>query len=101
MSEKKLQELLSIISEGQDSEQRRKLYNYIRKLRKENYELKNELSIQKVLGIEKEKTIENRTNRIVKAQKYIKTKYIAQGGLTSYEVNDLLNEILEILDKGE
>ena len=101
MSEKKLQELLSIISEGQDSEQRRKLYNYIRKLRKENYELKNELSIQKVLGIEKEKTIENRTNRIVKAQKYIKTKYIAQGGLTSYEVNDLLNEFLEILDKGE
>lgn len=101
MSEKKLQELLSIISEGQDSEQRRKLYNYIRKLRKENYELKNELSIQKVLGIEKEKTIENRTNRIVKAQKYIKTKYIAQGGLTSYEVNDLLNEFLKILDKGE
>ena len=101
MSEKKLQELLSIISEGQDSEQRRKLYNYIRKLRKENYELKNELSIQKVLGIEKEKTIENRTNRIVKAQKYIKTKYIAQGGLTSYEVNDLLNKFLEILDKGE
>ena len=69
--------------------------------KEENYELKNELSIQKVLGIEKEKTIENRTNRIVKAQKYIKTKYIAQGGLTSYEVNDLLNEFLKILDKGE
>lgn len=94
MSEKKLQELLSIISEGQDSEQRRKLYNYIRKLRKENYELKNELSIQKVLGLEKEKTIEDRTNKIVKVKELLNREYY----INYVEKNDkVIDECLDIL----
>lgn len=36
-------------------------------------------------------------NRIDKAIEYIKPNFIEQGGLTSYEVNDLLNDLLEIL----
>ena len=36
-------------------------------------------------------------SRIDKAIEKIKSKYIAQGGLTSYEVNDLLNELENIL----
>lgn len=94
MSEKKLQELLSIISEGQDSEQRRKLYNYIRKLRKENYELKNELNIQKVLGLEKEKTIEDRTNKIIKVKELLNREYY----INYVEKNDkVIDECLDIL----
>jgi len=40
---------------------------------------------------------ENYKSRIDKAIEYINPKFIAQGGLTSYEVNDLLNELLNIL----
>lgn len=45
------------------------------------------------------KEIERLHSIIKEVREYIKTKYIAQGGLISYEVNDLLNELLEILDK--
>lgn len=37
---------------------------------------------------------------INKAIEYIKPKFVEQGGFTSYEWNDLLNDLLEIL-KGD
>lgn len=44
MSDKELWELISIICEGQDSEQRRKVEQYITNLQKENERLVNELN---------------------------------------------------------
>lgn len=35
--------------------------------------------------------------RIMKAIKYINNRYICQGALTSYEVNDLLRDLSDIL----
>lgn len=35
--------------------------------------------------------------KIDKATEYIKKKFVSQGGFTSYEWNDLLNELLLIL----
>ncbi len=50
------------------------------------------------LGISnKDDYITNLQDRIDKAIEYMKPKFIEQGGLTSYEVNDLLNDLLSIL----
>lgn len=46
------------------------------------------------------KSIRKRTelnNRIIRAIKYIQPRFIVQGAYTSYEINDLLNEVVNIL----
>ena len=46
------------------------------------------------------KSIRKRTelnDRIMRAINYIQPRFIAQGAYTSYEINDLLNEVVNIL----
>ena len=65
------------------------------KATKRNIENNYTKAMKNVINLQNKYNIELYKNK--KAIKYIKSKYIAQGGLTSYEVNDLLNELENIL----
>ena len=68
---------------------------YMENMKYEKYE-KEDL-VDEIIKMQGE--IERLHSIIKEVREKIKIKYIIQGGLTSYEVNDLLNELLEILDK--
>lgn len=65
------------------------------KAAKRNIENNYTKSMKNVINLQNKYNIELYKNK--KAIKYIKSKYLAQGCLTSYEVNNLLNELENIL----
>lgn len=87
------------------------LYNEVIDLKEENKRLKKELNKHIKEGIEKDQEIERLNKgleyakrvekdyktKFDKAIKCIKSKFVEQGGFTSYEWNDLLRELLNIL----
>lgn len=70
------------------------LYKYIKELQQENQQLRIEISAREE---EYRKLEDNRK----KLKKIIKKKFVAQGGFTSYEWNDLLNELLDKMQELE
>lgn len=73
----------------------------IKDLKERNDSLKNQLMLLQArefnLNYENKQLKEN----IDKAIEYIKPKFVEQGGFTSYEWNDLINDLLEILGDSE
>ena len=68
----------------------KKLYYKSKKMQDENKQLKEKCEFEIKCNIEF-------ADRIDKAIEYIKQQFVEQGGFTSYEWNDLLNDLLEIL----
>ena len=93
MSDKELWELMSIICEGQDSEQRRKVEQYITDLQKEIDRLGK-------LFYERNEEKIRLNNIIEEVREYIKERYNGEV-LTHTFDKDNVGELLEILDKGE
>lgn len=98
MSEEELWELISIVSEGQDSEQRRKVEQYITDLQKEIERLNKLLDETRLSELNKEYRI-NKAIEYIEHENFKRT--ILVGVSTKKYTKDILNKILEILDKGE
>lgn len=67
------------------------------KLQQENKQLKEKLDYDLQWAFKYEKQVDNWN----KLKEIIKKKFVAQGGFTSYEWNDLLNELLDKMQEIE
>lgn len=102
-----IKEILSIVSEGQDSIQRQQLVNYITNLQKENENLKQQLDFID----EQNKYIDKIENKIkdYKQRNEKAIKYIRDSGLTFLNLanqrcfcnNNCADKILNILEGGD
>lgn len=69
----------------------KKLERLSERLQQENKQLKEKLDCDLQWAFKYEKQVDNWN----KLKEIIKKKFVAQGGFTSYEWNDLLNELLD------
>lgn len=97
MSDKELKELMSIICEGQDSEQRRKVENFIEyqvqlidSLDKEIERLNNDIKELLKENSNKEKVIKIQDNIINKANEYIKVCKSNDMGIRYQRIEEIL-----------
>lgn len=70
---------------------------YIKQLEQENKQLKEKLDCDLQWAFKYEKQVNNWN----KLKEIIKKNFVAQGGFTSYEWNDLLNELLDKMQELE
>ena len=107
MSNKELKELMSIICEGQDSEQRRKVENFIEyqvqlidSLDKEIERLNNDIKVLLKENENKEKVIKAQDNIIkeVRAKLYDLNHKIKEIHNVPFDISEIF-EMIEILDK--
>lgn len=93
MNDKELWELMSVICEGQDSEQRRKVEQYITDLQKENIQLQQQCKKQKEVIDNAVKYIDNLRDESAERQGFYNCftddLYIA-------DINELLDILKEV-----
>lgn len=75
----------------------KKLERLSERLQQENKQLKEKLDCDLQWAFKYEKQVDNWN----KLKEIIKKKFVAQGGFTSYEWNDLLNELLDKMQELE